>query len=93
LPKDLSTTIRRAFLARTAPAACQCIWSIGYVWQTTGENIASGQTRVAQVMSAWMNSSCHKANILGDSFTEFGGAARVGNYWTQVFAAPLGGGG
>jgi len=44
-------------------------------------------------MSAWMNSSGHKANILGDSFTEFGGAARVGNYWTQVFAAPLGGGG
>jgi len=43
-------------------------------------------------MTAWMNSSGHKANILGDSFTEFG-AARVGNYWTQVFAAPLGGGG
>ena len=44
-------------------------------------------------MTAWMNSSCHKTNILGDSFTEFGGAARVGKYWTQVFAAPLGGGG
>lgn len=49
-----------------------------------GENIAAGQTSPASVMSAWMGSSGHRANILGTSYTHIG-ISRVNNHWTQVF--------
>ena len=56
----------------------------GYSWNFAGENIAVGQTSVADVMSSWMNSPGHRANILDSGFSHVG-VARVGNYWAQVF--------
>jgi uncharacterized protein YkwD len=51
-----------------------------------GENIAQGQTSAQQVMTAWMNSSGHRANILNCQFTAIGiGLATNGWYWTQDF--------
>jgi len=38
----------------------------GYYWRAVGENIAAGQRTAEEVMKAWMNSSGHKANILGN---------------------------
>jgi putative cell wall-binding protein len=56
-------------------------------WRSNGENIASGYTSSAAVMSGWMNSPGHKANILRDSFTRMGvGYVANGNYWVQIFA-------
>ncbi|WP_436501426.1 CAP domain-containing protein [Actinokineospora sp. HUAS TT18] len=50
------------------------------------ENIARGQTSAAQVMTAWMNSSGHRANILNCSMRTMGlGLATRGYYWTQMF--------
>lgn len=50
------------------------------------ENIARGQTPAQQVMSAWMNSSGHRANILNCSMRTMGlGLATRGYYWTQMF--------
>ncbi|KAJ9074312.1 hypothetical protein DSO57_1007733 [Entomophthora muscae] len=49
-----------------------------------GENVALGQTSVAQVMDSWMHSQGHRDNILNPKYKEFG-AARVGNAWTQNF--------
>ena len=49
-----------------------------------GENIAAGQTSPSSVMSAWMSSSGHRANILSTSYTHIG-ISRVNNHWTQVF--------
>ena len=72
--------------------ASQRVTAAGYVWQATGENVAAGQTSVTQVMTDWMNSSGHRANILSVNYTEFG-CARVGNYWTQVFGKPMSSGG
>jgi uncharacterized protein YkwD len=52
----------------------------------TGENIALGQTTAAAVMTAWMNSPGHRANILNPNFTHLGiGVADPGPYWVQVF--------
>ena len=62
----------------------------GYQWSAYGENVAQGQTSVTEVMTAWMNSAGHRANILNSNFMEIG-VARVGNYWTQVFARPSSG--
>jgi uncharacterized protein YkwD len=51
-----------------------------------GENIAMGQTSAQQVMTDWMNSSGHRANILNCQFTAIGvGLDTNGWYWTQDF--------
>lgn len=58
-----------------------------------GENIAFGQTSPEEVVTAWMNSPGHRANILNPQFTEIGvGVARGSNgalYWTQIFGRPM----
>jgi uncharacterized protein YkwD len=51
-----------------------------------GENIAYGQTSAAEVMSDWMGSPGHRANILDCDFTAVGvGLDPRGMYWTQDF--------
>lgn len=53
-----------------------------------GENIAAGYSTPEYVMEGWMNSSGHKANILGSSYTTIGiGCIKYGSiyYWVQLF--------
>ncbi|GLZ53290.1 CAP domain-containing protein [Actinomycetospora sp. NBRC 106378] len=51
-----------------------------------GENIAYGQKDAQAVMTAWMNSPGHRANILNCTFTRIGlGLAGTRNYWVQDF--------
>lgn len=62
----------------------------GYVgWRNLGENVAAGQPDVGSVMGAWMNSSGHRANILGAAYQHVGlGLAMSGSgtpYWTEDF--------
>lgn len=60
--------------------------AFGISYRTAGENIAMGQGTPAAVVSAWMNSPGHRANILSKSFTKIGvGYVASGNYWTQMF--------
>ena len=61
----------------------------GVSYRTAGENIASGQQSAQAVVSAWMNSSGHRANILSSLFGRMGvGQATIGRrtYWVQLFA-------
>ena len=44
----------------------------GYSWSTWGENIAAGYSTPAAVMTAWMGSSGHRANILSTGYREIG---------------------
>ncbi len=44
----------------------------GYIWNAAGENIAAGYSTPADVMTGWMNSSGHRANILSTNFRELG---------------------
>lgn len=53
-----------------------------------GENIAWGQTSEESVMSGWMWSPGHRANIMGTSYDSIGVGAAVRNgriYWCAVF--------
>ncbi|MBU3143192.1 CAP domain-containing protein [Clostridium sp. CF012] len=63
--------------------------NFGVKYMTAGENIAMGQQTPASVMTSWMNSAGHKANILSVNFTEIGvGIAKDKNgtiYWTEQF--------
>lgn len=62
--------------------------SAGYTnWAWMGENIAVGQTSVAEVVEDWMNSEGHRANILEPRARELG-VGYVGGkspYWVQEF--------
>ncbi|WP_431801898.1 CAP domain-containing protein [Microbacterium sp. bgisy203] len=59
-------------------------------WSRAAENVATGQT-VANVTTAWMNSSGHRANILNAAYTHIGigiGCSAAGRpYYTQNFGA------
>lgn len=74
----------------------QRITNQGYRWATVSENVAGGQTSVAEVMTAWYNSPPHKKNMLDPTVTQVGFAKAANNgcsnypvYWTQDFAKPV----
>nr|WP_123043766.1 CAP domain-containing protein [Cohnella candidum]AYQ75685.1 hypothetical protein EAV92_15895 [Cohnella candidum] len=58
--------------------------SFGIAYRYAGENIAMGQRTPQEVMTAWMNSPGHKANILGANYTSIGVAYYNGE-WVQEF--------
>ena len=58
----------------------------GISYSSAGENIAQGYRTPEQVVTGWMNSPGHRANILNASFTHLGvGYDSNGHYWTQMF--------
>ncbi|RUS42894.1 SCP-like extracellular [Cohnella sp. AR92] len=59
--------------------------SFGVSYQSAGENIAKGQTSPEQVMSQWMNSPGHKANIMNGSYTKIGVGYMPTGEWVQEF--------
>jgi uncharacterized protein YkwD len=65
----------------------------GYAFRVAGENIAAGQRTPADVVTGWMNSQGHRANILNCSFTELGvgyaTGGSYGTYWTQDFGTAM----
>ncbi|XP_021968551.1 uncharacterized protein YkwD [Folsomia candida] len=72
------------------PSLGDRVSATGYRWTGAGENIAAGQGDCKSVMNSWMNSSGHKANILGN-FKHVGCAVQdcsncsYNKYWTCVF--------
>ena len=58
--------------------------SFGVKYSYAGENIASGQPTAARVMSDWMNSPGHRANIVNKNFTKIG-VGYVNGEWVQMF--------
>ena len=64
----------------------QMMKAFGISYRTAGENIAYGQRTPQAVVTAWMNSSGHRANILNASYKQIGvGYVANGHYWTQMF--------
>jgi uncharacterized protein YkwD len=66
----------------------------GFSYSSAAENIAAGQSSPADVVSAWMGSDGHKANILNASFTYIGvgyaysSGSTYNYYWTADFGRP-----
>ena len=77
--------------SHTRPNGSSCFTVLsenGISYNGAGENIAYGQSSPDEVMTAWMNSAGHRANILNASFTRLGvGVYESGGtlYWTQLF--------
>lgn len=66
----------------------------GYGWTLLAENIAAGQSTVADVVAAWMDSPDHCENIMNPSLREIAlacvrnDAATYRRYWTMDLGAP-----
>jgi uncharacterized protein YkwD len=66
----------------------------GYKWKTVGENLASGIMTPEEVVSGWVGSPHHCANLMDARFTQMAVAYSVnsssnnGIYWTQLFGTP-----
>ncbi len=61
----------------------------GISYTAAGENIAMGSKTASDVMTLWMNSSGHAANILNTKYTKIGvgyyKASNGSTYWVQLF--------
>lgn len=88
------TMARSGVMSHTGPDGSTMttrVEAAGYAWSRLGENIARGQADADAVMSAWMNSPGHKANILNCAFREIGIGVHKGDggpWWTQNFGTP-----
>ncbi len=67
--------------------------AVSYTARAAGENIAEGHSTPAAMVTGWMASPAHRANITSRSFAEMGAAtarsAKGAVYAVEVFAAPL----
>lgn len=80
-------------LSHTRPNGASCFTVLdeyGISYMASGENIAAGQSTPEEVVTSWMNSLGHRANILSSSFQRLGvgfmeTAGGYGYYWVQLF--------
>lgn len=85
--------MKNNYFAHTSPTYGQP-WDLakkfGYTYTSFGENIAYGQRTPQEVVTAWMNSPGHKANILNKDYTNIGaGISKDANgriYWVHMFS-------
>lgn len=82
----------RNYFSHTDPEGHSPFWHLtqaGIAYTTAGENIAYGYSTPDAVMSAWMASTGHRANILNANFGRLGVGIALGGtgryYWTQIF--------
>jgi uncharacterized protein YkwD len=105
-PNDALMTSAQEYAVALAPGTCfahNCppvpaqrdrLAQAGYGgWQRIGENIAAGDKTAESVVTGWLESPGHRANILKPEYTEIGvgvatGDGTYGIYWVQVFATP-----
>lgn len=73
--------------------------SLGYKFQSAGENLAYGFNNSFSVLQAWMSSPSHRASILNSSYQQVGfGIAHSNNYQNKgpqtivvaIYASPMG---
>src|SRR5262245_2225102 len=86
----LNAAMQHTLYGTVMPTVSSRLDTAGYASYTAwGENIAYGFTTAQAVVTAWMNSPGHRANILSATFTEIGVALATNAqgviYWTQEF--------
>ncbi len=85
--KDMA---ERKYFSHTSPDGTtpqQRIKAAGYSYSWSGENIASGFSKEADVINGWLKSEGHCKNIMNGNYRDMG-VGRANGVWTQVFAAP-----
>lgn len=84
--------INKNYFSHTSPtygSPFNMMETFGVRFSAAGENIAMGQRTPAEVVTSWMNSPGHRANILSPTYNQIGvglATSKTGqNYWTQMF--------
>ncbi len=78
--------------SHTRPDGRSCFTAIS-IPGAVGENIAAGYSTPSAVMTGWMNSSGHRANILSSKYHKLGvgyvyaPGSPYGYYWVQMFSS------
>ena len=69
------------------------VTATGYTWSSLGENIAAGYPTIDAVMTGWMASDGHCANLMNSNFNQVGlvcvpgtAADTYNTYWTMDLA-------
>ncbi|MDD3571146.1 MAG: CAP domain-containing protein [Lachnospiraceae bacterium] len=81
-----ATEIKTSF-SHTRPDGRSCFTALaeaGASYSGAGENIAIGQKTPSEVVTAWMNSPGHRANIMKPNF-KYIGVGVNGTAWAQLF--------
>lgn len=81
-----ATEIKTSF-SHTRPDGRSCFTALaeaGASYSGAGENIAIGQKTPSEVVTAWMNSPGHRANIMNANF-KYIGVGVNGTAWAQLF--------
>ena len=58
--------------------------AIGYTWNRSAENLATGYPNEKKVVAGWLKSPQHCFNIMAVYLSQIG-IAKDGKYWTSVF--------
>jgi hypothetical protein len=88
---DMATNNFMSHTGSDGSSARDRIVAAGYTGPSWGENVAAGFSTPGSVVSAWMGSPGHRANILNPGFEHIGvgwswsGATVYGSYWAQSF--------
>lgn len=82
--KDMSNNNYFAHQSPTYGSPFDMMKQFGVTYSYAGENIAKGQKTPQEVVTAWMNSEGHRANILSKNFTHIG-VGYFNGYWAQEF--------
>lgn len=92
--RDMATNNYFSHTGLDGRTASQRIAAEGYAWSWVGENIAGGQSSVSTVMSGWLASPGHCANIMRAEYRDVGvscvqrAGSTYGTYWTMALARP-----
>ena len=90
--KDQAATHTMTHAGSDGSTMAQRCSAAGYGWRGLAENVAAGQGSADSVMSAWMGSAPHRANILNASYAHIGVAVAYAAdgtpYWTMDLGAP-----
>lgn len=85
----------RGYFSHTSPtygSPFTMMNNFGIRSSAAGGNIAEGQSTPQAVVTSWMNSPGHRANILSTNYTQIGVGYAAGgsgrHYWTQMFIRP-----
>ena len=83
---------RRGYFAHDTPegqTVADRVTAQGYTWCFVAENLAYGQSSVAETVAGWQTSPGHRANNLSPKAVQAGAGKAIGNgrtYWVAVFA-------
>jgi len=72
------------------PSMTSRVDSVGYNYSSVRENIAYGYTSAQAVVTAWMNSPGHRANILSTDTTEIGVSVQTNSRGVMFFCQNFG---